>query len=400
MSVVIVGAGQAGAWVARSLRDNGYEGAITLLGREASSPYERPSLSKGVLSGAEEHPPVLLTPQACETLRVDFRPNTDVVSIDRARHVVVCADSAEVSFDQLVLATGGRPRRLACPGIDLPQVHTLRTVEDSRNIAQALVPGNRLLVIGGGWIGLEIAATARKKQLDVVVVEAGSRLCARSLPPLLSDVLRARHAKEGVDVRTSTTVTAIERGLHRALRVELPDGPQEFDAAVVGIGLALDTTLAGDCGLQLQDGIVVDGAGRTSDPDIFAVGDVANQPCSWADGRMRFESWANAQNQAIAVGKVIAGLDVIYDEIPWFWSDQYDMNLQVLGVPSNHLPGIVRGSIDQDSFSVFQVIDGKLRSVISVNAPRDIKVAKRWMKAGTCPPAQVLSDKSVRLDKL
>lgn len=400
MGVVIVGAGQAGAWVARSLRGNGYEGGITLLGREPFAPYERPLLSKGVLSGAEEHPPVLLTPQQCDVLHVDFRPNTDVINIDRVNHAVTCANGAVFAYDKLVLTTGGRPRELTCPGADLPGVHTLRTIDDSKAIAKALVPGNRLLVIGGGWIGLEIAATARTKQVDVVVLEAGPRLCARSLPPLLSDVLLERHVKEGVDVRTLTTVSAIEQGQRRALRVEMLGGAQEFDAAVVGIGLALDTALAADAGLEVHDGIVVDNAGRTSDPDIYAAGDVANQRCSWANCRLRFESWANAQNQAIAVGKAIAGLEVAYDEIPWFWSDQYDMNLQVLGVPSNHLEGVVRGSVDEGPFSVFQVSDGKLRSVIALNAPRDIKIAKRWMKEGICPSAAVLSDRSIRLDKL
>lgn len=400
MDVVIVGAGQAGAWVARSLRDSGHEGGITLLGREALAPYERPPLSKGVLSGAEAHPPVLLTPQQCDALRVDFRPGCEVVAIDRIEHRVRCADGAEFHYDKLVLATGGEPRELNCPGADLPGVHTLRTIDDSRSIARALAPGKRLLVIGGGWIGLEIAATARSKAVDVVVLEAGPRLCARSLPPMLSDVLLARHVKEGVDVRTRTTVAAIERGQHRALRVELPDGAQEFDAAVIGIGLTVNTALAAESGLEVQDGIVVDNAGRTSDPDIYAAGDVANQPCSWANCRLRFESWANAQNQAIAVGKAIAGQEVSYDEIPWFWSDQYDMNLQVLRVPSNELEGIVRGSVGADSFSVFQVLDGSLRSVIALNAPRDIKLAKRWMKAGVCPPIEILSDTSVRLDKL
>mgnify|MGYP001810368572 CR=1 FL=1 len=400
MGVVIVGAGQAGAWDARSLRGNGYEHGITLLGRERFAPYERPPLSKSMLSSAGEHPPVLLTPQQCDGLRVDFQPNTEVINIDRVNHVVTCATGAVFAYDKLVLATGGQPRTLTCPGADLPSVYTLRTIDDSRAIAKVLVPGKRLLVIGGGWIGLEIAAIARRKQVNVVVLEAGARLCARSLPPLLSDFLLERHVREGVDVRTLTTLSALEKGRHSALRVELPGGAEEFDAAVVGVGLSLNTTLAVNAGLEVQDGIVVDKTGRTSDPDIYAAGDVANQPCSWTNGRLRFESWANAQNQAIAVGKVIAGLEVSYDEIPWFWSDQYDLNLQVIGVPANDLECIVRGSVGERAFSVFQMSDGKLRSVIALNAPRDIKLAKRWMREGICPPAAILRDRSLRLDKL
>ncbi|MBI2749305.1 MULTISPECIES: FAD-dependent oxidoreductase [Comamonadaceae] len=400
MDVVIIGAGQAGAWVTRSLRESGHGGNITLLGREAHAPYERPALSKGVLSGAQEHPPVLLTSQQSDALRVDFRPSTEVVAIHRGDHEVRCSDGSVVRYDKLVLATGGHPRRLSCPGADLPNVYTLRTIEDSRAIARKLVRGNRLLIIGGGWIGLEIAATARGKQVDVMVLEAGPRLCARSLPPQLSDFLLDKHRKEGVDVRLSTTVTSIMVGRQRPLVAHLPDEAQEFDAVVVGIGLALDTRLAEECGLMVQDGIVVDQAGRTSDPDVYAVGDVANQHSSWAGCRLRFESWANAQNQAIAVGKAIAGMDVLYDELPWFWSDQYDMNLQVLGVPSNDLEGILRGSAEEGAFSVFQISDDGLRSVISVNAPRDIKVAKRWLKQGTCPSPATLADGTVRLDKL
>ncbi len=400
MDVVIIGAGQAGAWVARSLRESGHEGSITLLGREPHAPYERPPLSKGVLSGEEAQPPVLLGQQQCEALRVDFRPGVEVVGIDRSGRQVRCADGAVFRYDKLVLTTGGRPRQLSCPGSELPDVHALRTIEDSRAIARKLVPGNRLLVIGGGWIGLEIAATARKKQVEVTVLEAGPRLCARSVPPQLSDFLLEKHRKEGVDVRLSTTLTSIGTGRRRSLAVHLPDAVQEFDVAVVGIGLALDASLAEACGLEVQDGIVLDPTGRTSDPDIYAAGDVANQPNSWAGGRLRQESWANAQNQAIAVGKALAGVDVVHDEIPWFWSDQYDMNLQVLGVPSNDLEGIQRGSAEEGAFSVFQISNGRLRSVISVNAPRDIKVAKRWLKQGTCPSSAILSDRTVRLDKL
>ncbi|MEZ5645008.1 MAG: FAD-dependent oxidoreductase [Burkholderiaceae bacterium] len=178
------------------------------------------------------------------------------------------------------------------------------------------------------------------------VRQAGPRLCARWVPPHLSDFLLGKHRKEGVDVRLSMTVTSIGAGRERALAMQLSGVAQEFDAVVVGIGLVLNTDLAEACGLEVRNGIVVDPSGRSSDPDIYAVGDVANQHNSWAEGRLRFESWANAQNQAIAVGKAIAGGEVVYDEIPWFWSDQYGLNLQVLGIPSNDLAGIVRGSVD------------------------------------------------------
>lgn len=400
MGVVIVGAGQAGAWVARSLRGSGYSGSITLLGREPFQPYERPTLSKSVLSGEQAHPPVLLTAQQCDALNVDFRPNTEVIGIDRKAHEVTCVGGA-FGYSKLVLTTGGRPRKLTCPGAQLPGVHSLRTIEDARAIGEALQPGKRMLIVGGGWIGLEIAATARKKQVQVTIVEAGGRVCARSVPPIISNVILEWHRAAGVEVRLSTVVTLIDRGTWRPLRVTMSNwGSEEFDVVVIGIGLEIDTGLAESSGLAVSDGIVVDQEGRTSDPDIYAAGDVANQPSSWTRGRLRLESWSNAQNQAIAVGKALAGMAVAYDDVPWFWSDQYDKNLQVLGIPSNDLDSVLRGSLQGDSFSVFQLSDGKVHSVMAVNAPRDIKAAKRWMRDGTCPPHAALADPAVRLDRL
>lgn len=401
MGVVIVGAGQAGAWVARSLRGSGYQGSVTLLGREPSMPYERPPLSKSVLSGEEAHPPVLLTAQQCDSLGVNFLPCTEVIGVDRTKREVTSAQGTIFPYSKLVLTTGGRARKLSCPGAELPGVYSLRTVEDSRAIAGVLQPGSRLLVVGGGWIGLEIAATARKKQVQVTLLEAGPRLCARTVPPVISDVLLRWHTTAGVQVRLSTTIDAIDSGTSRALRATIANwNSQEYDAIVVGIGLAVETGLAEQSGLLVHDGIVVDQTGRTSDPDIYAAGDVASQVSSWVPGRLRLESWANAQNQAIVVGKTLAGMAVTYDDAPWFWSDQYGKNLQILGIPSNDMEGVLRGSLHGDSFSIFQLSNGKIHSAIAVNSPRDIKVAKRWMRDGSCPPAAVIGDPAVRLDKL
>lgn len=402
MRIVIVGAGQAGGWVARSAREGGHTGEIVLLGRESLPPYERPPLSKDVLDGREAHPPEVLTLDQCQALSIDFRPGTEVVAIDRVNATIQCADGTNVDYDRLVLATGGLPRRLGCPGEDLPGVHTLRTVDNARAIAKLLQPDKRLLVVGGGWIGLEIAATARSKHVEVVLAEAGQRLCARSLPSQVSDVLKGWHEAAGVDVRIATTVVALEKGASRPLRAKLSSGVEEFDGVIVGVGLHLETALAENCGLAVQNGVVVDQSGRTSDPQIYAVGDISNQLSSFAGvaGRQRLESWANAQNQGIAVGKTLAGTEVVYDDVPWFWSDQYGKNLQVLGVPTNAADTVIRGTLGGDSFSLYQTANGKLQSVIAVNAARDIKIAKRWMKAGTCPPTSILADCSTRLDRL
>jgi 3-phenylpropionate/trans-cinnamate dioxygenase ferredoxin reductase subunit len=283
---------------------------------------------------------------------------------------------------------------------EVPGVFTLRTIEDCHAIAQRLTPGKRLLVIGGGWIGLEVCATARSKGVDVTLLETGERLCARSVSPLVSQFLLERHRSEGAEVRLGAAVRSICLGDAGRLAIDIDGTVASFDTVVVGIGLVPNTHLALDCGLEVSDGIVVTAHGQTSDAHIFATGDVANQPCTWAGGRVRLESWANAQNHAIAVGRAIAGAPSLHEDIPWFWSDQYDFNLQVLGIPSLDAEEVVRGDTKHGSFSVFQLLNGTLRSVLSVNSPRDVSVARRWMKRGECPAREVLADPSQRLDRV
>lgn len=400
MKVVIVGAGQAGGWVARTLRERLFPGQITLIGAEAMPPYERPSLSKTVLSGLDAHPPSVITDTQLSQRNIEFLGNTAVTNIDRAARSVKCSNGTEIRYDRLVLAMGGRARIPMIPGIDLPGVYSLRTLEDSRSIATHLAPGKRMLVIGGGWIGLEVAATAKSKGMDVRVVEASSRLCARSIPAVISDVLLRKHLDAGVLVSLNSSVTKVEAASSGGLRAWIGTQAFEVDVVVVGVGLIPNSEMATECGLDVDNGIVVDDQGQTSDGAIYAAGDITNHPNNWAGKRMRLESWANAQNQGIAVGRSLAGDQFSYDEIPWFWSDQYDINLQVLGVPHPDAINVVRGAIGSSAFTVFQFLNGRLEAVIAINSARDLKIAKRWMKGGKSPAPEAIADISVRLDRL
>ena len=399
-SIVIVGAGQAGGWAAKTLRAEGYAGRIVLVGAERHPSHERPPLSKAVLSGeAAPETTHLFKPEEHAALDLDFRAEARAIRIDRAAKSVALAGGESIPYDRLILTTGGTARRLPVPGGDSPRVLYLRTIEDSLAIRAALGPGKKLVVIGGGWIGLEVAATARKLGASVVVVEGLDRLCARTVPPAISAFLRARHEREGVEIRLGAGVKSIEdRG---ALVVRLADGTAlEADAVVAGIGLEPDVALARDAGLTVDNGILVDEQCRTSDPDVFAAGDCANTPLPCLGRRVRLESWANAQNQAIVAAKAALGHDVRYDELPWFWSDQYDVNLQILGLPARWPEPVVRGDPTSGSFSQFYLDGDRIVAIVAVNAPRDLRAAKKLVQTRKAVSAASLADPAVQLQRL
>lgn len=401
-TIAIVGAGQAGGWAAQTLRSEGFAGRVVLIGEEPHRPYERPPLSKAVLSGdAHADTTHLLKAEAFDALDIDWRPNVGATFIDRAAKQLHLTRGAHVSYDKLILCSGGRARRLNIPGTDLPGVFTLRSIGDAAALGAALSAGKRLLVVGGGWIGLEVAATARKKGLDVTVVEAMGRLCERTVPPEISGYLLQLHAAHGVDVRLGTGIGRLAQGARGALTASFTDGRAlECDAVLVGVGLVPNDELAREAGLACDGGILVDSQCRSSDPDILAAGDVATWHCEWAGRRTRLESWQNAQEQGIAAARAALGIAVNHQPLPWFWSDQYEINLQIFGMPTPAHDVVVRGDRNSSSFVMFFLDAGKVVAALGPNAARDLRFARRLIERRTSVDAAQLADLRVPLAKL
>lgn len=401
-TIVIIGAGQAGAWAARTLRDEGFDGRLLLIGDEPHPPYERPPLSKAVLAGeAAPESLHLLDAAALAALSIEWQPNTPVVRLDRTDKRVMLADGGAIPYDKLILCTGGRARELDVPGANLPGVHTLRTIDDAQRLGPALRRDARVAVVGGGWIGLEVAATARKRGAVVTVIETMGRLCERSVPEALSVHLQALHVAQGVEVLLGAAVASFAPGAAGGLDVMLSDGRAiGCDAAVVGIGLVPNDELARAAGLDCEGGLLVDAQCRTSDPDIFAAGDVAVARNSWAGRRLRLESWQNAQEQGIAAARSALGREIHYDPLPWFWSDQHDTNLQIYGVPLPSHQVVVRGDPAAGSFVFFYLEGERMMAALGGNAARDLRFARRLIEKRTPVKAQDLADPGVSLAKL
>lgn len=414
--IVIVGAGQAGGWAAATLRSEGYAGRIVLIGAEPHPPYERPPLSKAVLKGeARPEHTHLMPPDTFAGLGLDHRAGVRVAALDREAHEVVLADGERVGYDRLLLCTGGEARPLEVPGGELDGVLTLRTLEDAERLKGRLSEGARIVVIGGGWIGLEVAATARQAGAGVTVIEAMPRLCQRGVPEAISDYLRRLHTGHGVDVRLGSGVRQISRSLRDSsqsdeeagtvagghLHVHLTDGTTlDADTVVAGIGLVPSVELAERAGLDTDHGGVVVGPDtRTSDPLILAAGDVAVADNPWAGRRVRLESWQNAQDQGVAAAKAALGQDVRHEPLPWFWSDQYDVNLQIYGVPRPEHEVVVRGNPEEGPFLVFFVEGGRMRAAMGPNGGRELRLTKRIIEREVAVDPVALADPTVPLPK-
>jgi 3-phenylpropionate/trans-cinnamate dioxygenase ferredoxin reductase component len=401
-NIVIVGAGQAGGWAAQTLRKEGFAGKVFLIGEEPHRPYERPPLSKAVLSGdACAESTHLISIEAFEKLALDWQALVRVSSIDRVGRQVLLSTGEQIGYDKLILCSGGRARTMTIPGADLPGVFTLRNIDDARALGAVLSPGKKIVVVGGGWIGLEVAATARKKGMDVTVVEAMTRLCERTVPPEISEYLSRLHSKHGTQVILGAGVTRFARNADGMLVVTLSDGRElACDAVVVGIGLIPNDELARDAGLECDGGVVVDAQCRTSDPNILAAGDVAVWHCRWGGRRMRLESWQNAQEQGIAAGRSALGIEVDHQPLPWFWSDQYDTNLQIYGMPDRSHRVLVRGDLQSDSFVLFYLDGDKVRSAMGPNSARDLRFARRLIESGKSVDLELLADARVAMSKV
>ena len=400
-TVVVVGAGQAGGWAAKTLRGEGFTGRIVLVGDEAHPPHERPPLSKAVLSGAAEPDSThLFKRDAYDALGLDIRAGVAVAAIECSSRTVALTNGETIAYDRLILCTGSAPRKLGVPGAASQRLHYLRTIDDALLLRPHLAHGAHLIVIGAGWIGLEVAATARKRGASVTVIEPLPRICARAAPPEVSEHLLHLHERHGVAFRLGVGVAAIEDAAS-ALVVTLTDGTSLCaDAAVAGIGIVPNVAVAQAAGLDVDNGIIVNEQTQTSDPCIFAAGDVANMPLGCLGARVRLESWANAQNQAMVAAKAALGKEARYDELPWFWSDQYDLNLQMLGVPARWSEPVVRGALGSESFSLFYLEGEHIAGVVAANASRELRAAKRLMQQRKRVCAGDLANPAMNLAKL
>jgi len=371
--IVIAGAGQAGGRAAEALRSAGFRGSITVIGEEKHLPYERPQLSKELLA-VPDAPVAYLKPAAdwAGLLDVNMVTGAAVVACDPARQTVATGDGKIFDYDRLLLATGTRPRRIGIFLETEARVHYLRNIEDALLLRQSFHRQARVVIIGGGVIGLEAACAAAKHGCDVTVVENQERLLARAFPGLVSDVVEARHRNHGVRFEFGTTVAAATlEGVRLTSGAEL-----KADVILVGIGVDPSNAIARDLGLSADAGIEVDACGRTAAPNVFCAGDVALQWSKCHGRAIRVETWANAQNQAICVAGNMAGANREYGDPPWFWSDQYDLNIQVVGdmLDADH---IVRGEISSNRFSVVAMRGSEIVGAISVNAAKDMAMFRR-----------------------
>ncbi|PDT53158.1 MULTISPECIES: FAD-dependent oxidoreductase [Sinorhizobium] len=402
--IVIVGAGECGARAAFALREKGFEGEITLIGAESHLPYERPPLSKDGLVGAEP-PKYVAGLERYEEARITVVTGVAVEAIDRRRKAVRVEGGRAIDYDRLLLATGARPRALPGMSENAERIRMLRTHADALAIRRALIPGRKLAIIGGGFIGLELAATARKLGADVVLIEGLPRVLSRGVPQEIADVVAERHRQEGVEIVCGGRIAALEADDGGA-RVLFADGTSRLaDLIVVGIGAVPNTELAEAAGILIENGIAVDETLRTSDPDIYAAGDCCSFPLSHYDGRrVRLEAWRNAQDQGTLAAANLMGLAEPVASVPWFWSDQYELTLQIAGL-ADGAATTVRRDLTDGGFVLFH-LDGEGRLIAASGigpgnaVARDIRLAEMLIAAGSRPDPAALSSPETKLKTL
>lgn len=397
--VVVIGAGQAGSSLVAKLRNSGFDGRITLIGAEPVPPYQRPPLSKAYLLGDMTLDRLFLRPESFYAEHdIDLRLNTRVTGIDCAARTVRLGDEV-IRYDHLVLTTGSDPRRLPSSiGGALAGVFVVRDLADVDAMAPHVVAGRRALIVGGGYIGLEAAAVAAKRGLEVTLVEMADRILQRVAAPETSAYFRALHQAHGVTIREGVGLDRL-LGEGRVTGARLSDGTElAADLVIVGVGIAPATALAEAAGLEIENGIKVDARGQTSDPAIWAAGDCASFP--WKAGRIRLESVPNAIDQAECVAENIMGAAKDYEAKPWFWSDQYDVKLQIAGLNTGYDHTVVRPGDKPGSQSVWYFRGDALLAVDAMNDPRAYMIGKRLIEAGQSPSPAVVADPETPLKSL
>ena len=399
--VVIVGAGHAAGQVVATLKQKGFDGAICLVGEEAYLPYQRPPLSKKYLAG--ELPAERLHFKAksfYDEANIEVHLDTRIEHIDRARKLVRSDTGAEFPYDRLVLSLGAHPRHLDLPGVELGGVHYLRTIGDVDAIREDMQPGRRMVIVGAGYIGLEVAAVAVQLGVDVTVVEMLDRVMSRVVSEAVSEFYQKEHEGHGVRLLLSTGINDFS-GDGRVHAVDLSDGTCiEADLVVIGIGVVPNTDLATDAGLQVGNGIVVDNRCRSSDPEIYAVGDCTLHPNDLLGCQVRLESVHNALEQAKTAAANICGEEQRYEQVPWFWSDQYDLKLQIAGLSQDYDQTIIRGNPDDRSFSCLYLNAGRLIAVDAINKPRDFMQSKKLIAEHAVIDVSLLADSTVELKEM
>ena len=400
--IVILGAGHAGGTAAALLRQYGHEGPITLIGAEPIPPYQRPPLSKAWLKGEADADSLALKPlEFYAEHGIDFRPSTTGVSINRGAKTVALSDGSNVGYDVLILATGARAIALPIAGADLAGVMFLRTAADAETLKATVGPGKKLAVVGGGYIGLEVAASGRALGAEVVVLEREPRLLARVACETLSDFFKAQHEAHGVSFELGASAEAFEGQDGHVTGVRLADGRViACDAVVVGVGAAPNDELARDCGLETARGITVDLDARTSDPAVFAIGDVAHRPMPIYGRMFRMESVPNALEGAKQAASAIVGRPPPAGEVPWQWSDQYDLKLQIAGYAFDVDEILVRGDPASAKFAVFHLKGDLVQSVEAINSPPEFMMGKQLILGRRPVDKARLADPSISMKEV
>jgi 3-phenylpropionate/trans-cinnamate dioxygenase ferredoxin reductase subunit len=394
--LVVIGASYAGIQGALSARDAGYAEPITVVADEAWLPYQRPPLSKDFLTELATEESLMLRDKAFfDNKGIDLILGVRATDIDRQSRKILLGGHSALSFDKLLIGTGSHARKLAVPGADLGGVRYLRTMQDAIELKDSLRDASEIVVVGGGFIGLEVAASAGKLGKKVTVLESASRLLERAVSPVISEFLLDMHLQHGVDVMLGETVVSINGQNGRVTSVSCGNSARiRADLVLVGVGGLPNDQIAKDAGLDCSTGIAVDDHGRSSDPDIFAAGDCATHYNTFARDWLRLESVQNAQDQAKAAGLAIAGSTGPYDSVPRFWSDQYDAKLQIVGISRNFDDQATRGSLQDGKFSVFYYRQGRLIAVDSVNRSGDQMAARRMIASGISPSPDRVRDAS------
>ncbi|MDJ0939772.1 MAG: FAD-dependent oxidoreductase [Woeseiaceae bacterium] len=395
--IVIVGAGHAAGQVVATLKQKKFAGRIVLIGDEPFLPYQRPPLSKKYLAGELPAERLHVKPESFYAdEQIELKLGTRVAAIDTQAATVTTADGDAVRYDKLILATGSRVRRLEIPGADLAGIHYVRSIADVEAMQSAFVPGARAVIIGAGYIGLEVAAVARQLGLEVSVVETAPRVMSRVVCPEVSAFYERQHAAHGVELLLNTGTESFT-GDDQVDGVKLADGRRlDADVVVVGVGILPNTELAEAAGLETANGIVVDDHCRTSAADVFAVGDCTCHPNAIYNRNVRLESVHNALEQAKTAAANACGDDVAYSQVPWFWSDQYDIKLQIAGLSQGYDDVLTRGDPEEASFSCVYLKEGRVIAVDAVNAPKDFMQSKALIASRATPDRERLQSEALK----